>query len=211
MSRVFNFSAGPAALPQSVLEQVRDEMLDWHGEGMSVMEMSHRGKAFVSILEQTEADLRELLAIPSNYKVLFLQGGAGAQFSMVPMNLLRDKTSADYINTGSWSKKAIAEAKKFCEVKDAGSSADMNFSRVPTQQELQLDPQAAYLHYTSNNTIFGTEFHYLPESGDVPLVCDASSNILSRSIDVSKYGLIYAGAQKILAPPGSLLLLSVKT
>lgn len=202
MSRVFNFSAGPAALPQSVLEQVRDEMLDWQGEGMSVMEMSHRGKAFVSILEQTEADLRELLAIPNNYKVLFLQGGASAQFSMVPMNLLKDKTNADYINTGSWSKKAIAEAKKYCEVNVAGGSADVNFSRVPTQQELQLDPQAAYLHFTSNNTIFGTEFHYLPESGDVPLVCDASSNILSKPIDVSKYGLIYAGAQKNIGPAG---------
>lgn len=202
MSRVFNFSAGPAALPQSVLEQVRDEMLDWQGEGMSVMEMSHRGKAFVSILEQTEADLRELLAIPNNYKVLFLQGGASAQFSMVPMNLLKDKTNADYINTGSWSKKAIAEAKKYCEVNVVGGSADVNFSRVPTQQELQLDPQAAYLHFTSNNTIFGTEFHYLPESGDVPLVCDASSNILSKPIDVSKYGLIYAGAQKNIGPAG---------
>lgn len=202
MSRVFNFSAGPATLPQSVLEQVREEMLDWHGEGMSVMEMSHRGKSFVSILEQAEADLRELLAVPAGYKVLFLQGGASAQFSMVPLNLLGDKRRADYINTGSWSKKAMAEAKRFCEVSIVGDSSEVNFSRVPGQEELRLNADAAYLHYTANNTIFGTEFHYIPDAGDIPLVCDASSNILSRPVDVSKYGVIYAGAQKNIGPAG---------
>ncbi|MDF1817474.1 MAG: 3-phosphoserine/phosphohydroxythreonine transaminase [Immundisolibacteraceae bacterium] len=202
MARVFNFSAGPAALPVEVLEQVREEMLDWHGEGMSVMEMSHRGKAFVSILEQAEADLRELLAVPSGYKVLFLQGGASAQFSMVPLNLASDNQAVDYVNTGSWSKKAIAEAKRYCQVSEVASSAAVNFSRVPTQQELQLNKDAAYLHYTSNNTIFGTEFHYVPDAGTVPLVCDASSNILSRPIDVSRFGLIYAGAQKNIGPAG---------
>jgi len=202
MSRVFNFSAGPATLPKTVLEQVRDEMLDWQGEGMSVMEMSHRGKAFVSILEQAEADFRQLLAVPNDYKVLFLQGGASAQFSMVPLNLLGEKQNADYINTGSWSKKAIAEAKRYCEVNVVGDSAEVNFSRVPSQAELQLNSDAAYLHYTGNNTIFGTEFHYVPDAGGVPLVCDASSNILSRSVDISQFGLIYAGAQKNIGPAG---------
>ncbi len=202
MSRVFNFSAGPAALPLEVLEQVRDEMLDWQGEGLSVMEMSHRGKAFVSILEQAEADLRELLAVPEGYKVLFLQGGASAQFSMVPLNLAGENQPVDYINTGSWSKKAIAEAKRFCQVNVVASTAEQNFSRVPGQDELTLNSEAAYLHYTGNNTIFGTEFHYVPDSGSVPLVCDASSNILSRPVDVSRFGLIYAGAQKNIGPAG---------
>ena len=202
MSRVFNFSAGPATLPETVLKQVQAELLEWRDEGMSVMEMSHRGKAFVSILEQAEADLRQLLAVPENYKVLFLQGGATAQFSMVPLNLLRDKASADYINTGSWSKKAIAEAKRYAQVNIVASSAEENFSRIPTQDELELDGGAAYLHFTSNNTIFGTEFHYLPDSGDVPLVCDASSNILSRPVDISRFGVLYAGAQKNIGPAG---------
>lgn len=202
MPRVFNFSAGPAVLPEEVLYQVRDEMLDWRGQGMSVMEMSHRGKAFVSILEEAEADLRQLLDVPVGYKVLFLQGGASAQFSMVPLNLLGDKSSADYINTGSWSKKAIAEAQRYCQVNIAGTSAEVNFSRVPTQAELQLSADAAYLHYTGNNTIFGTEFHYVPDAGAVPLVCDASSNILSRPLEVSRFGLIYAGAQKNIGPAG---------
>jgi phosphoserine aminotransferase len=202
MTRVFNFSAGPAALPSEVLEQARDELLEWHGSGMSVMEMSHRGKAFVGIAEQAEADLRELLAIPENYKVLFLQGGATGQFSAVPLNLLRDRESADYINTGAWSKKAIAEAKRYCTVNIAGSSEAENFMSVPMQDALELDPQAAYVHYTPNETIGGVEFPYVPETGDVPLVADMSSTILSRPIDVSRFGIIYAGAQKNIGPAG---------
>lgn len=202
MARTFNFSAGPAVLPEEVLRQAQEEMLDWHGSGMSVMEMSHRGKEFVSIAEQAEADLRELMAIPDNYKVLFLQGGASSQFAMVPLNLLRGKTTADYINTGAWSKKAIAEAKKFCEVNVAGSGEAFNFTTVPGQDELNLNPDAAYLHFTPNETIGGVEFPYLPEAGDVPLVADMSSNILSRPVDVSKYGVIYAGAQKNIGPAG---------
>jgi len=202
MARTFNFSAGPAVLPEEVLLQAQEEMLDWHGSGMSVMEMSHRGKEFVSIAEQAEADLRELMAVPDNYKVLFLQGGASSQFAMVPLNLLRGKTTADYINTGAWSKKAIAEAKKFCEVNVAGSGEASNFTTVPSQGELNLNPDAAYLHFTPNETIGGVEFPYLPDAGDVPLVADMSSNILSRPVDVSKYGIIYAGAQKNIGPAG---------
>jgi phosphoserine aminotransferase len=202
MSRVFNFSPGPAVLPEEVLQQARDEMLDWHGSGTSVMEMSHRGKEFIAIAEQAEADLRELLGIPANYKVLFLQGGASAQFAMVPMNLLRGKASADYINTGEWSKKAISEAKKFGKVNLAGSSEATKFTNVPLQSELRLDPHAAYVHYTPNETIGGVEFPYIPETGNVPLVADLSSTILSRPIDVTKFGLIYAGAQKNIGPSG---------
>ncbi len=201
MSRVYNFSAGPAALPEEVLRQAQEEMLDWRGSGMSVMEMSHRGKEFTSIAEQAEADLRELMAIPDNYKVLFLQGGASAQFAMVPMNLLGGKKGADYINTGSWSKKAIAEAKRYCEVNIAGASPEGRFA-VPAQDDLQLSGDAAYVHYTPNETIQGIEFPYLPETGDVPLVADFSSTILSRPVDVSKYGIIYAGAQKNIGPAG---------
>jgi len=202
MARVFNFSAGPAVLPEEVLQQARDEMLDWHGSGTSVMEMSHRGKEFISIAEQAEADLRELMNIPSNYKVLFLQGGASAQFAMVPMNLLRGKPSADYLNTGEWSKKAIGEAKKFGKVNLAGSSEVSKFTNVPLQSELKLDPNAAFVHYTPNETIGGVEFPYLPDTGGVPLVADMSSTILSRPIDVTKFGLIYAGAQKNIGPSG---------
>jgi len=202
MARVFNFSAGPAVLPVEVLEQAREELLEWHGSGMSVMEMSHRGKAFVGIAEQAESDLRELLAVPDNYKVLFLQGGATAQFSAVPLNLLRDNDRADYLNTGSWSKKAIAEAQRFCTANVAGSSAEVKFTTVPRQDELQLDPQAAYVHYTPNETIGGVEFPYIPATGDVPLVADMSSTILSRPIDVSRFGIIYAGAQKNIGPAG---------
>lgn len=202
MSRVFNFSAGPAAIPQEVLEQAQAEMLDWHGSGMSVMEMSHRGKEFVSIADKAEADLRELMEIPSIYKVLFLQGGASVQFAMIPMNLLAGKKKADYINTGSWSKKAIAEAKRFCEVGVAATSEAEGFTRAPTQEELRLDPEAAYVHYTPNETIGGVEFPYVPETGSVPLVADMSSTILSRPIDVSKFGMIYAGAQKNIGPAG---------
>ena len=202
MTRVFNFSAGPAALPEPVLERARDEMLDWQGSGMSVMEMSHRGKAFVSIAEKAEQDLRDLLAVPSNYKILFLQGGASGQFAAVPMNLMRGKTSADYINTGAWSKKAIAEAKKYAEVNVAASSADDQFMSIPDPASWQCDPNAAYLHYTPNETIGGVEFHFVPETGDVPLVADMSSTLLSRPIDVSRFGVIYAGAQKNIGPAG---------
>lgn len=201
MSRVYNFSAGPAALPEEVLKQAQEEMLEWQGSGMSVMEMSHRGKEFMSIATQAEADLRELMAVPDNYKVLFLQGGASSQFSMVPMNLLRGKASADYINTGSWSKKAIAEAKKYCQVNVVGETPAGQFT-VPAAESLQLNADAAYLHYTPNETIQGIEFPYVPASGDVPLVGDFSSTILSRPIDVSKYGVIYAGAQKNIGPAG---------
>ena len=202
MARVYNFSAGPAVLPEEVLQQAREEMLDWRGSGMSVMEMSHRGKEFMSIAEQAEADLRELMGIPANYKVLFLQGGASSQFAMVPMNLLRGKAGADYINTGAWSKKAIGEAKRYCTVNVAGSSEASKFTTVPAQAELKLSADAAYVHYTPNETIGGVEFPYVPATGDVPLVADMSSTILSRPLDVTKYGLIYAGAQKNIGPAG---------
>ena len=202
MARIFNFSAGPAVLPEPVLKQAAAEMLDWHGSGMSVMEMSHRGKQFMAIHAQAEADLRELLAIPASYKVLFLQGGAAGQFSIVPLNLLRGKAGADYVNTGQWSKKAIGEAKKYCKVNIAASSEDANFSYAPKQDRWQLDPDAAYVHYTSNETIGGVEFQWIPDTGAVPLVADMSSHILSRPLDVGRYGLIYAGAQKNIGPAG---------
>ena len=202
MERINNFSAGPATLPVEVLEKARDELLDWHGSGMSVMEMSHRGKEYMSIHAEAEADLRELMGIPANYKVLFLQGGATSQFAAIPMNLLRGKTSADYLNTGEWSKKAIKEAKKYCTVNVVASSEDKNFSYAPAQATWKLDPNAAYVHITQNETIGGVEMFWVPETGDVPLVSDMSSNILSRPIDVSKYGLIYAGAQKNIGPAG---------
>jgi phosphoserine aminotransferase len=169
---------------------------------MSVMEMSHRGKEFIAIHAQAEADLRELMAIPKNYKVLFLQGGASAQFSVVPMNLLRGKTNADYINTGQWSKKAITDAKKYCKVNVAASSEADNYTRAPKQAEWKLDPDAAYVHLTTNETIGGVEFHWVPDTGGVPIVADMSSHILSRPMDVSRYGLIYAGAQKNIGPAG---------
>jgi len=199
---IYNFSAGPAVLPHEVLLQAREEMLDWHGSGMSVMEMSHRGKEFMGIAAAAEKDLRELMNIPANYKVLFLQGGAHLQFSMIPLNLLRGKASADYVNTGEWSKKAIGEAKKFCKVNVVVDTADKNFSYVPAFNTWKCDPNAAFLHYTTNETIGGVEFNWIPEAGNVPLVADMSSNILSREIDVSKYGLIYAGAQKNIGPAG---------
>ncbi len=202
MTRIFNFSAGPAVLPEEVLKQAQAELLDWHGSGMSVMEMSHRGKEFIAIAEKAEADLRELMNIPANYKVLFLQGGATAQFAMVPMNLLRGKKSADYVNTGEWSKKAIKEAGKFCGVNVAATSESTHFSTVPPQKDWKLDPDAAYLHYTPNETIGGVEFSFVPQTGNVPLVADMSSTILSRPIDVSKFAVIYAGAQKNVGPAG---------
>ena len=202
MSRVYNFSAGPAALPTEVLEQAQAEMLDWNGSGMSVMEMSHRGKDYMSIAAKAEADLRELMAIPDNYKVLFLQGGASSQFAMVPINLLNGKKKADYLLTGQWSKKAVAEAKRYCEVNLVADTTDSKFTTVPDASSLQFDPEAAYVHYTPNETIVGVEFDYIPDTGDVPLVADMSSTILSREIDVSKFGVIYAGAQKNIGPAG---------
>jgi phosphoserine aminotransferase len=202
MSRVFNFSAGPAVLPEEVLKQAASEMTDWCGSGMSVMEMSHRGKEFVSIAEKAEADLREIMDIPSNYKVLFLQGGATSQFAMVPMNLLMGKKNADYINTGQWSKKAISEARRFCNVNVVATSEANNFTAIPPQSEWILNPDAAYVHYTPNETIGGVEFHNIPETGNIPLIADMSSTILSRPVDVSKFGLIYAGAQKNIGPAG---------
>lgn len=202
MSRVFNFSAGPAMLPQAVLEKAQAEMLDWQNTGMSVMEMSHRGKEYMSIAEKAMTDLREVMAIPDTHEILFLQGGASSQFAMVPMNLLRGKKTADYINTGAWSKKAIAEAKRYCDVNIAATTEDNKFSSAPSQSELKLNPDAAYVHYTPNETIGGVEFDYIPETNGVPLVADMSSTILSRPIDVSKFAVIYAGAQKNIGPAG---------
>jgi len=202
MARVFNFGAGPATLPEPVLKQAAAELLDWHGSGMSVMEMSHRGREFIKIHAQAEADLRGLLGIPKNYKVLFLQGGGAGQFSIVPMNLLRGKAAASYVNTGHWSTRAIAEAKRYCKVTIAASSEDANFSYAPRQEQWQVDPAAAYVHYTSNETIGGVEFHWIPDTGEIPLIADASSHILSRPLDVSRFGLIYAGAQKNIGPAG---------
>ncbi len=200
--RVFNFSAGPAALPEAVLRRAADEMLDWRGSGMSVMEMSHRGKEFISIATKAESDFRRLLGIPDNYKVLFLQGGALAMNAIIPMNLLGTKTSADYVNTGEWSKKSIAEAGKYCRANVVASSEDRKFTYVPPQSTWQLDPNAAYLHICTNETIGGVEYFWVPEVGDIPLVADMSSHILSREIDVSKYAVIYGGAQKNIGPAG---------
>jgi phosphoserine aminotransferase len=202
MSRIYNFSAGPAMLPEEVVKQAAEEMTDWNGSGMSVMEMSHRGKEFVSIAEQAEADLRELMSLPDTYKVLFLQGGASSQFAMVPMNLLKGKITADYINTGVWSKKAIAEAQEFCEVNIAATGEPEKFFTIPSESDWSLNADAAYVHYTPNETIGGVEFHWIPKTGNVPLVADMSSTILSRPIDVTKYGVIYAGAQKNIGPAG---------
>ena len=204
---IYNFSAGPAVLPKEVLLQAQAELLDWHGSGMSVMEMSHRGKEFTGIHAQAEADLRELMGIPANYKVLFLQGGAHLQFSMIPLNLLRGKASADYVDTGEWSKKAIGEARRFGGVNVVTSNNDRNCTHVPAFDAWRRDPNAAYLHYTTNETIGGVEFNWVPEVGGVPLVADMSSNILSRSYDVSKFGLIYAGAQKNIGPAGLVLVI----
>ena len=202
MTRPFNFSPGPAALPEPVLRQAAAEMLDWHGSGMSVMEMSHRGKEFMSIYAETLARFRELLAIPDAYKVLFLQGGAIGQNAIVPMNLLRGKTRADYVNTGDWAKRSIAEAAHFCTVNVAASGEASGFTAIPRQSEWRLDPDAAYVHICSNETILGLEYQWTPDTGAVPLVADMSSNILSRPFDVSRYGLIYAGAQKNIGPAG---------
>ena len=200
--RVFNFSAGPAALPLEVLEQARDELIDWQGGGMSVMEISHRSKAFIAVAEQAEADFRELLSIPRNYKVLFLQGGATGQFSAIPMNLATDNSVVDYVNTGSWSKKALGDARRYCKVNVAADAADSGYHSIPPVAGWKLSRDAAYLHYTPNETIGGVEFHFVPEIGATPLVADMSSTLLSRPIEVSKFGLIYAGAQKNIGPSG---------
>lgn len=200
--RVFNFSAGPAVLPEAVLQQAAAEMLDWRGSGMSVMEMSHRSKAFISIAAQAEADLRTLLALPACYKVLFLQGGAIAENAVVPMNLLGNRDVAAYVDTGEWSKKSMQEAKKYCTVHVAASAADSKFTHVPSQEEWQLPDNAAYVHVCTNETIGGVEYHWTPDTGDVPLVADMSSHLLSRPLDVSKFGVIYGGAQKNMGPAG---------
>ncbi len=207
MTRPFNFSPGPAALPDAVLRHAAAEMLDWHGTGVSVMEMSHRGKEFMSIYAETLALYRELLAIPDGYQVLFLQGGAIGQNAIVPMNLLRGKHRADYINTGDWSKRSIAEAEHFCSVNVAASSEANGFTAIPPRSDWQLDPEAAYVHICANETIIGLEYHWIPDTGDVPLVADMSSNILSRPVDVGRYGLIYAGAQKNIGPAGLTLVI----
>jgi phosphoserine aminotransferase len=206
-NRIFNFSAGPAVLPVAVLEEAQRDLMALPGVGMSILEISHRSKAFDEVIEGCEADLRALAGIPANYHVLFLQGGASLQFSMVPMNLLPSGGSADYIVTGSWSEKAVKEAKRVGGVKIAASTAAENFVRVPKQSELTLDPAAAYVHYTTNNTIYGTEWHHVPDVGSVPLVADTSSDMFSRPIDVGRYGLIYAGAQKNLGPSGLTLVI----
>jgi len=202
MTQVYNFSSGPAVLPPEVLRQVQVELLDWHGSGMSVMEMSHRGPEFGQILAEAEADFRELMAIPDNYKVLFLQGGAHLQFAMLPLNFASVGSTVDFVNTGHWSKVAIKEVSRFAKVNIAASSEDKNFSYVPDEATWQRTPDAAFLHYCSNETIGGVEFNHIPESNGVPLICDMSSNILSRPVDVSQFGIIYAGAQKNMGPSG---------
>jgi phosphoserine aminotransferase len=201
MTQIFNFSAGPAVLPKPVLARAQAEMLDWHGSGMSVMEMSHRGKEFTSILEKTEADLRSLMGVPNNYKVLFLQGGAIAENAMVPMNLLENK-SADYVVTGAWSKRSVEDARAFGQIDIAASSEQGGFTHVPAFDSWRLNKNAAYVHICTNETINGVEFDGLPNTGDVPIVADMSSHILSRPSDVSKFGVIYAGAQKNIGPAG---------
>ena len=205
--QVFNFSAGPAVLPKEVLQRAAAEMLDWHGSGMSVMEMSHRGPEFISIAEKAEADLRKLLAIGDEHAVLFLQGGAIGENAIVPMNLLGGSKVIDFVNTGEWSKKSIKEAKKYAQVNIAASAEDRNFTYVPPREAWKLSPEAAYVHICSNETIGGVEYHFTPDTGGVPLVADMSSHILSRPIDVSKYGVIYGGAQKNVGPAGLTLVI----
>ena len=202
MARVFNFSAGPSMLPEAVLTKAAAEMLDYEGSGQSVMEMSHRSKVYQSIIDTTEALLREIMNIPDNYKVLFLQGGASSQFAMVPMNLMTGSGKADYIITGQWAKKAYKEAARYGAARAVASSEDKTFSYIPKVAKEDLDPEADYVHICMNNTIYGTVYHDLPDTGDVPLVADISSCILSRPIDVSKFGVLYAGAQKNMAPSG---------
>jgi len=210
MSTVFNFSAGPAALPPAVLEQVRNDIPDWRHSGMSVMEVSHRGKDFMETAEEAERDVRDLLSIPEDYDVLFLQGGATLQFAMVPLNLTQAGEQVDYVQTGSWSKKAIAEASRFCSVNVAADGSGSKFTAIPPAKTWTLDDAARYVHYTPNETIGGVEFHHVPDVGDKPLVADMSSTILSRPIDISRFGLIYAGAQKNIGPAGITLVIVQK-
>jgi phosphoserine aminotransferase len=200
--RVYNFSSGPAKLPEEVLQQASEEMLSWHGKGYSIMETSHRSAEFTAIIEETEQLLRALLAIPADYSVLLLQGGAHLQFAMVPLNLLGPKTRADYVLTGIWSAKAAEEARRFCSVNVAADNGPGGGTRLPDPAELALDADAAFVHYCSNETINGLEFPYVPDTGEVPLVADMSSHFLSRPIDVSRFGVIYAGAQKNFGPAG---------
>lgn len=200
--RAYNFCAGPAALPTAVLERAQAELLDWHGKGLSVMEMSHRSDEYVAIAEKAEQDLRDLLSIPSNYKVLFMQGGASQQFAQIPLNLLPEDGVADYVETGIWSKKAIEEARRFGTVNVAASAKAYDYFAIPGQNDWQLSRDAAYVHYCSNETIGGLQFDWVPQTGDVPLVVDMSSDILSRPLDVSQFGMIYAGAQKNIGPSG---------
>jgi len=200
--RVYNFSAGPSMLPMSALERAGSEITNYRGSGMSVMEMSHRSKVFLQIFEETQDKLRRLLNVPDGYKILFLQTGASGQFSMIPLNLIGKTGKADYAVTGNFSEVAYKEAKKYGQINVVASSADKNHTYIPTQDQLVLDKDASYFYYCANNTIFGTEWNYVPETGDVPLVCDMSSNILSCPVDVSKYGILYAGAQKNMAPAG---------
>jgi phosphoserine aminotransferase len=207
MTRVFNFSPGPATLPEAVLRQAADEMLDWHGSGMSVMEMSHRGKEFISIHAEAQQLARELLGVPSNYKVLFMQGGAIGENAIVPMNLIGRKGRADYVLTGTWSKKSAQEAAKYGTVNVAASGEAGQFTAIPKRGEWKLDPEASYVHVCSNETIGGVQFHWTPDVGNVPLVADMSSDIMSRPIDVSRYALIYAGAQKNMGPSGVTLVI----
>lgn len=207
MSRVFNFSAGPAAIPDAVLSKVREDIPDWNNTGSSVMEVSHRSKEFVAVSAKAEQDLRDLLGVPDNYSVLFTQGGATLQFAMVPLNLSAEGQTVDYVQTGSWSKKAIGEARRYCNVNVVADSADANFTYVPEQQAWQRSEDAAYLHYTPNETIAGVEFSFIPDTGDTPLVADMSSTILSRPIDVSQFGVIYAGGQKNISIAGITLII----
>ena len=200
--RVYNFSAGPSMLPLSVLERAGAEITNYHGSGMSVMEMSHRSKVFIQIFEETQAKLRRLMKVPDNYKILFLQTGATGQFSMIPLNLIGKTGRADYAVTGNFSNLAYKEAQKYGQIHLAASSEDRDHSYIPAQSQLKLDPEASYFYYCANNTIYGTEWQYVPDTGSVPLVCDMSSDILSMPVDVSKFGLIYAGAQKNMAPAG---------
>lgn len=205
--RIFNFSAGPAVLPEPVLKQAQRDLFALPGVGMSVLEISHRSATFEQVIAEAEADLRKLVGIPDNYKVLFLQGGASLQFTMIPMNLLPKGASADYLLTGSWGQAAIKEAKKLGTVREAATTADTNFNRLPKAEEIKLDPNAAYVHYTSNETIFGVEFQEEVNFGGAPLICDASSDFISRPIDVGKHGLIYAGAQKNAGPAGATIVI----
>jgi phosphoserine aminotransferase len=204
MRKVYNFSAGPAVLPESVLQRAAEEMLDWHGSGQSVTEMSHRGKEFTEIAARAEADLRALLGVPEGYHVLFLQGGASLQFEMIPLNLLRGQPVVDYVHTGEWAKKAIAPARRLgrAEVNVAASAEDRSFTYAPDPAGWRLSDDAAYVHYTANETIGGVEFSLIPDVGEVPLISDMSSTLLSRELDVSRFGLIYAGAQKNIGPAG---------